>query len=129
MTMKSKEERANLVQQFTKIAIEGGVYQIKNTVNGKILVDKTPNLKSLNGRTLSLQMGTDKNKALQKEWNEFGADAFVMEILEVLKPNDNPFVSQKDELKKMVEHWIDKLQPFGDRGYLTIRSETNNGLK
>ncbi|QJD82647.1 GIY-YIG nuclease family protein [Cohnella herbarum] len=127
--MKSKEERANLVEQYSKIPIEGGVFQIKNTVNGKILVDKTPNFKSLNGRAVSLRLGSETNKALQKEWNEFGEDAFVMEILEVLKPSDNPFVSQKDELKKLVEHWIDKLQPFGDRGYHTIKPETNNGPK
>jgi hypothetical protein len=120
--MKRKEERANLLDQFAKIRIEGGVYQIKNTVNGKILVDKTPNLKSLNGRTLSLRMGSHMNKALQKEWNEFGEDAFVVEILEVLKPNDNPFVSPKDELKKLAEQWIEKLQPFGERGYHALKA-------
>ncbi|QMV44677.1 GIY-YIG nuclease family protein [Cohnella cholangitidis] len=115
--MRNKADRAKLIEQYKDIPIEAGVYQIRNTVNGKLLVDKTHNLKSLNGRSMSLNLGTDKNKSLQKEWKEFGADAFVMEVLEVLKPNDNPFVDPRDELKKLAEQWIDKLQPFGDRGY------------
>lgn len=119
--MNRKEERAKLLQQYKEIPIEAGVYMIKNTVNGKFLVDKTPNLKSLNGRTSTLHTGSDKNKALQKEWNEFGPDAFVMEVLEILKPSDNPFVVQKDELKKLAEKWIEKLQPFGERGYHTLK--------
>ncbi|WP_239614554.1 GIY-YIG nuclease family protein [Cohnella mopanensis] len=115
--MKNKADRAKLLEQYKDIPIEAGVYQIRNTVNGKILVDKSNNLKSLNGRNMSLNMGTDKNKALQKEWTQFGPDAFVMEVLEVLKPNENPFVDPKDELKKLTEQWIEKLQPFNERGY------------
>ncbi|WP_256757569.1 GIY-YIG nuclease family protein [Cohnella sp. WQ 127256] len=119
--MNNKEERARLVDQYKKIPIEAGVYQIRNTISGKLAVDTTPNLKSLNGRSMSLRMGTDKNKELQKDWNELGPDAFVMEVLEVLKPSDNPFVIQKDELKKLADKWIDQLQPFGDRGYHTVK--------
>ena len=119
--MKSREEKAQLLQQYKEIKIEAGVYQIRNTVNGKILIDSTLNLKSLNGRSMSLQLGTDMNKSLQKEWTEMGAATFVMEVLEVLKPSDNPFVIPKDELKKLESHWIEKLQPYGDRGYHTLK--------
>jgi len=117
MNRVSKEERARLLEQYKDIPIESGVYQIRNTINGKLLVDTTPNLKSLNGRVTSLNMGSYPNKELQKEWTEYGENAFVMEVLEVLKPSDNPFVVVKDELKKLQEKWIDKLQPFGDKGY------------
>ncbi|MFC4597857.1 GIY-YIG nuclease family protein [Cohnella hongkongensis] len=117
----SKEERARLIAQYKEIPIEAGVYQIRNKVNGKVLVDTTPNLKSLNGRAGSLNLGTYPNKELQREWDEFGEDAFAMEVLEVLKPSDNPFVNVKDELKQLEEKWIDKLQPFGDRGYHKLK--------
>jgi hypothetical protein len=119
--MKRKEDRHKLIQQFKEIPIEAGVFQIRNTVNGKLFIDSTPNLKSLNGRSTSLRMGTYSNKALQKEWNEYGAQAFVMEVLEVLKPSDNPFVVPKDELKKMLASWIEKLQPYGERGYHSVK--------
>jgi hypothetical protein len=119
--MKRKEERQKLIQQFKEIPIEAGVFQIRNTVNGKRFIDSTLNLKSLNGRSTALHMGNYSNRALQKEWNEYGAEAFVMEVLEVLKPSDNPFVVPKDELKKMLTIWIEKLQPYGEHGYHTIK--------
>ncbi|MCD9021848.1 GIY-YIG nuclease family protein [Cohnella silvisoli] len=119
--MNRKEERAKLIQQFKEIPIEAGVYQIRNTVNGKVFIDSTLNLRSLNGRSGTLQAGTHSSRALQKEWNEYGSQAFVMEVLEVLKPSDNPFVVQKDELKKLEKSWIEKLQPYGERGYHIFR--------
>ncbi|WP_372634585.1 GIY-YIG nuclease family protein [Cohnella sp.] len=121
MKPKSKEERAQLIAQYKEIPIEAGVYQIRNNINGKVLVDTTPNLKSLNGRTASLNMGAYPNKELQREWTEYGEEAFTMEVLEVLKPSDNPFVNVKDELKLLEDKWIDKLQPFGEKGYHKLK--------
>lgn len=119
--MTSKEERAKLIHQFKEIPIEAGVFQIRNIVNEKLFIDSTLNLKSINGRKTTLQLGTHNNKALQKEWTEYGPQAFVMEVLEVLKPSDNPFIIPKDELKKMEASWFEKLQPYGERGYHTLR--------
>ncbi|MFB9274535.1 GIY-YIG nuclease family protein [Cohnella cellulosilytica] len=121
MTAKSREERAKLIAQYKEIPIQAGVYQIRNKQSGKVLVDSTPNLKSLNGRASSLNSGTFPNKELQREWSEYGEDAFAMEVLEVLKPSDNPFVNVKDELKELEAQWIDKLQPFGDKGYHKLK--------
>lgn len=119
--MKRNDHRKELLQQFKEIKIEAGVYQIKNIVNEKVFIDVTPDLKSLNGKTFTLHMGTHNNKLLQKEWNEYGQQAFVVEALEVLKPNDNQYVVLKDELKKLKESWIEKLQPYGERGYHNSR--------
>ncbi len=121
MNKLSKEERARLLEQYKEIKIEAGVYQIRNKINGKVLVDTTPNLKSLNGRAGSLSLGTYPNKELQREWTESGADAFAMEVLEVLEPSDNPFVNIKDELKQLETKWIERLQPFGDKGYHKLK--------
>jgi hypothetical protein len=115
--MNRKAQRAELLQQYKEIKIEAGVYQIKNTLNGKVYVDGTPDLRSLNGKTVTLNTGSHTNKLLQKEWAEFGQHAFVIEVLEILKPNDNQYVVLRDELKKLKEIWIEKLQPFGERGY------------
>jgi hypothetical protein len=119
--MKRKEDREKLVQQFKEIPIQAGIFQIRNTLNGKLFIDSTLNMKSLNGQNTTLRLGTHNNKALQKEWNEYGEQAFVMEVLEVLKPSDNPFVVLKDELKKLKAIWIEKLQPFGERGYHSVK--------
>lgn len=113
--------REELKQIYKEIKIEAGVYQIKNVKNGKVLVVGTPNLKTINGKRFELQMGTSINKTLQQEWNEFGEDAFVFEVLEVIEPKENPFYNVKDTVNKREEHWISELQPFGERGYNTMK--------
>ncbi len=97
-----------------------GIFQVKNTVNGKVLLGSSLNLEGpLNGAKFMLKIGRHVNEALQKEWNEYGADSFVFEILEVVKVSEDPNFNLKDELTLLEEIWIEKLQPFGERGYNT----------
>lgn len=112
------DRKKELKQQFKETKIEGGIYQIKNTKNGKIYIDSTRNFKTLNGKKFMLESGTDNtHPLLQNEWNEFGKDAFVFEILEVLKPKKSGFFDEKRELKKLEEKWLNELKPYGERGY------------
>ena len=60
------ENRRELIRNYKETPIKGGVYQIKNTVNGKICIIATPNLKTITGRKFELSMGGYKNEALQK---------------------------------------------------------------
>lgn len=107
-----------LKQQFKETTVEAGVYQIKNTVNNKILVGSTRNLKTLNGIKFSLETnGYTPNKELQQEWNEYGKEVFVFEILEKLKKKDDPYFNEKEALLSLEEKWLEKLQPYGERGY------------
>ncbi|MFD0679232.1 MULTISPECIES: GIY-YIG nuclease family protein [unclassified Paenibacillus] len=110
------DRRKELVQQYKEIKTEAGIYQIKNNINQKILVASTNNLRSLNGKTLMLKLGSHRNQQLQKEWNEFGEAAFMIEVLEVLVKKEGYF-DEKDELKKLEEKWLQELKPYGDRGY------------
>jgi len=65
-----------------------------------------------------LEINGHTNKALQKEWNELGANKFVFEILEVVKlKDDDPNFNLDDELMLLEQIWLEKLQPFGERGY------------
>ncbi len=66
-----------------------------------------------------LSSGHHENKALQKEWNEYGPDKFVFEILEVVQVKDDPNFTLEDELTLLEMIWLEKLQPFGERGYNT----------
>lgn len=111
--------RDELKQQFKEIKIQAGVYQIKNTVNGKVLIVSTPDLKSINGRKMELQSGKHYIPRVQKELDQYGSDAFTVEILEVLEQKEDGYFNAADELKKLKQKWIDKLQPFGDKGYHT----------
>ncbi|MGZ8883253.1 MAG: GIY-YIG nuclease family protein, partial [Nitrososphaeraceae archaeon] len=93
------------------------VYQIKNTKNQKIFVASTVNLKTMNGKRMMLDGGVHKNKKLQEEWNKFGEEAFVLEVLEVLKEKEEGYFDKKVELKELEKKWLEKLQPYDDRGY------------
>jgi hypothetical protein len=111
------ERKRELMEQYKEIKTEAGVYQIRNKVNGKIMVASTQNLKTLNGKKFELNMGSAKNILLQKEWNEFGEAAFEFELLEKLEKKDEGFQDIKGDLRKLEEKWLQKLEPYGDKGY------------
>jgi hypothetical protein len=114
--MKSSEQ--DIKREYKERRTEAGVFQIKNTVNGKVLLGSSLNLAGpLNSHRFMLTIGSHRNQPLQKEWNEFGEGAFVFEILETVKVKDEPGFDVRDELTLMEQIWIEKLQPFGERGY------------
>lgn len=111
------DHKKELIQRFKEIKSQAGVYQIKNTKNQKILVASTMNVKTINGKLFSLKMGSHENKSLQKDWNEYGEESFVFEVLEELKEKEDPYFNAKKALKTLEEKWLDQLQPYGERGY------------
>lgn len=119
----SKVDRKELKRQYKESENESGVYQIKNTKNQRVFIGSSLNLKSLNGRKFELNLGGHLNKELQKEWNEYGEDAFAFEVLEVLEKKDNEYFDTAGELKKLEEKWLDKIQPYGERGYNKPKSD------
>ncbi len=95
-----------------------GIYQIKNKVNGKILIGSSTNLPAILNRFRSeLKMGSCRNVALQDEWKQFGSKEFEFKELEVLKPLDNPTYDPSEDLQFLEELWTEKLKPYGDKGY------------
>jgi len=95
-----------------------GVFQIMNKVNGRRFIGSSANLPAiLNRFKAELKFGNCRNTALQKEWREFGADAFVFEELEILKPLDRPNYDPAEDLRFLEEHWIEKLEPYREKGY------------
>ncbi|WP_134703223.1 GIY-YIG nuclease family protein [Ammoniphilus sp. YIM 78166] len=111
------DRKKELKLQYRETETEAGVYQIKNTRNQKILIDSTTNFKTMNGKLLQLRLGSHLNRSLQEEWKQFGEEAFVFEVLEVLKKKEEGYFDAKDELKKLEQKWLDELQPYGERGY------------
>ena len=121
-TMDRKQE---LKRQYKETKTQAGVYQIRNTKNEKTFIESTMNLKTINGKRFTLDMGTYQNKQLQMEWKEFGDEAFVFEVLEILETPEDGYFDAKDALKKLKEKWLDKLQPFGERGYNIKKPDKN----
>jgi hypothetical protein len=113
--MKTRKE---LNREYLERPKPAGVFHVKNTENGKVLLGSSLNLEgALNGHRFMLKTGSHRNKALQGEWNTYGADKFVFEILEVVQVKDDPNFNLNDELTLLEMIWLEKLQPFGEKGY------------
>jgi len=128
--MPKDSKRADLKRLYKQSAPDMGIYQIKNRVNGKIYIDSSTNLDGTrNSRLFQLKMGKIVfSRELQKELNEFGADSFEFSVLDVLdkpEPGDNV----KRLLAALELHWLDKLQPFGERGYNSAKAFQRNMLQ
>ena len=95
-----------------------GVFQILNKVNGKMLVDSSTNVPGkINRHKFALNAGSHASKALQSDWNELGNSAFEFETLEPVEPRDDPNYNYKSDLEFLEDLWLEKLEPYGDRGY------------
>jgi group I intron endonuclease len=113
--MKTRKE---INREYKERVKPAGVYEVKNTVNGKALLGSSLNLEGpLNRHKFMLKIGSHPNKALQKDWDELGPEKFVFEILEEVKVKDDPNFNLKDELTLLEQIWLEQLQPFGERGY------------
>jgi len=117
--MDSKTRSRKEIHQAYKERVKpAGVFMIKNIANGKVLLGSSLNLEGpLNKHKFTLKIGSHLNKALQKDWDDFGPDNFVFEILEEVKVQDSPNFNLQDELTLLEQIWLEKLTPFGERGY------------
>ena len=99
-----------------------GVYQVRNRVNGRIYVESSTNLEGTRtSRLFQLRMGKIVfNPELQKDLQEFGAESFEFSVLEVL-PAPKPGENVKQLLKELKLRWQEKLHPFGDKGYNSLK--------
>jgi hypothetical protein len=113
-------DRKALIREYKETSRPMGVYQVRNTVHGKVLVGTSVDLPSiLNRHRAALRLGGHTNRGLQKDWNELGPEAFEFEVLDTLTPSDRPGYKPADDLRELEELWLEKLSPFDERGYNT----------
>jgi hypothetical protein len=95
-----------------------GVYQLHNTVNGKLYIDSSVNVDGTRtSKLFQLKMGKAVfNRALQHDLKEYGASAFTFSVLEVLLEG-TPEELLERHLLVLKTQWLERLQPFGENGY------------
>ena len=92
---------------------------VRNLSNGKILVDCGQNVQGrLNSCKFQLEHGSHTNRELQADFNLAGKEQFSFEIVDSLEVTDSK-ANYSDDLKTLEMMWLEKLQPFGERGYNT----------
>lgn len=114
--------RKELTAEYKNMKFRMGVFQIRNTVNNKVLIESSPNLDKIwNRHRLELQFGGHRNAGLQKDWKEYGEDNFVFEILAEIEQKEDSTLDINKELKLLEQMYIEELQPFDVKGYHTKR--------
>ena len=111
-------DRKALLREYKEGRRPMGIYRVLNRTNGRALVGSSVNLPAiLNRHRAQLEMGSHQNRALQADWQAFGADAFEFEVLDAHEPPDRPGYDPTGDLRVLEEMWLEKLSPFEDRGY------------
>jgi len=115
-----KQTRKQLKQAYKLRAPEAGLYGVRNRATGRVLVGSTLNLQgALNRQRFTLETGSHPCVALQQEWERLGPDAFVLEVLETVRPEPGPNPDVDGALAALEQAWIERLSPPSERCYNT----------
>ena len=92
------------------ILAAGGIYAIRNKVNGKQYVGSAVNIaRRFTDHVKLLNRKDHHSVALQRAWLRYGGDAFELVILEIVR--------DADMLIRREQHWIVHGCGFGEAGY------------
>lgn len=110
--------KKEIKQQYKQKLPDMGIYQVRNLENGKIYIGRTLELQGkLNSEKFQLKHNMHANRELQKDFNELGEGKFSFEVLDRLTPRDGPGHDHGSELETLEAMWLEKLQPYGGKGY------------
>lgn len=111
-------DRKAKIRQYKETPLVAGVFRVRNRVRQKSLVGSSTNLPGmLNRQRFQLERGSHPNRDLQQDWNESGPESFTFEALDRLEPADAPDRNESDELRVLVQLWMDKLREGGEQFY------------
>jgi hypothetical protein len=111
-------DRKAIKQEYKQTRRPMGVFRVRNSIHDLSFIGSATDLPAmLNRQRAQLSLGAHANRALQKDWNELGSEAFEFEILDELTPRDQPSYDPTDDLQALEELWLDRLSPYADRGY------------
>jgi hypothetical protein len=111
MEEKTMDRRKTLINEYRQEKIVGGIYTVKNTNNGKYLLDYAGNLQAKqNAFNFMVSSGTCLDIRLKEDLEEFGGGVFAFETLETLeKKADQTQDEFIDDLNMLQQIWSDKL--------------------
>ena len=118
----SHMDRKQRIREYKETPRPMGVYRVRNTVDGVSFVGSSVNVTGmLNRYRFELESGSgrdrDSDSALRDDWNRLGADAFDFEVLDTLKPLEEPGYDPGEGLRMLEELWCEKLVAAAERLY------------
>lgn len=119
-----KQRKKEIATAYAKSFRPMGIFQLRNLENGKIFVGAAMDLDGMRNRiAFSAGQQVVPFDELKEDWARYGADSFVYEIVDQLKPKTDSLADRaelaqyKADLDELLELWLDKLQPYDDKGY------------
>lgn len=105
-----KERKKEMISKYKQKKTTGGVYKITNTANGRYMLKAEVDLQSFQNRfEFSKKVNSCLHPKMQKDFKEFGPDAFSLEFLEEAeKKEEESAMGFRDRLKRMEEQWAEK---------------------
>lgn len=99
--------------EYKERKIIGGVYAVRNTVNGKRLILSASDLQGSKNRfVFSQQTNGCVNPKLSRDWEQFGAGSFAFEVLEELEKKETQTSKEfAEDIKTLEEIWLEQLNP------------------
>ena len=105
-------------RKYKETLPEMGIYQIKNLVSGKVFIGRSKNLKGKrNSFMFQTTLGSHVSQELQIDYNNSGGKDFVFEVIDILEPKEGIDYDYTKDLEALEELWLEKIQPYGDKGY------------
>lgn len=107
-------DRKALKQQYLDVRSRAGVYAVHCLATGRALVAGSPNAEgTLNRHRFELRLGQHRLAALREDWRRHGEAGFAFEVLDRVRPRDDPHFDEAAELQALVELWR---EAFASRG-------------
>ncbi len=95
--------RKEINSEYKARRLNGGVYTITNTLNGKYLIGYAVDLKSMQNRfQFAAMTGSAVHPKLQADWDSHGTQTFTFQVIEELEQRPDQSQSEfVDELKTL----------------------------
>ena len=114
-----------LKRQYLETKTRAGVYAIRNQITGRALIAGSTNAQgTLNRHRFELQHGLHRNARLAQDWIAHGEINFLFDVVDMVKPNEDPAFNAEQELEVLVSLWRQEIPCFGELGYDEPRSQS-----
>ena len=110
--------RRELTRLYKESPPAAGVYALRNLDDGRLWLGASLNAAgALNRLRFELDRGAHRNRVLQQDWARLGAARFSFEVIDTVKPKDDPAFDLKAELTQLLQLWRTELAPALATGY------------
>lgn len=110
--------KKEIIRKYKETKQPMGIYRITNLLNGKIFIGSSKCVDTIfNSARFQLKMGSYFIKELQKDFTCHGEACFRFDVVDQLEHNDDQEYDFTDDLRALEEMWLEKLQPYDEKGY------------